>query len=70
MCTGGFGATLASEYLDMRQGIEISRETARTRMRAAGLWRGQKLRVEQAHLFRPRVSPCEELLQCDTSEYD
>ena len=35
----GFGPTLASEYLAKKHGIEVSKETARKWMRAAGLWR-------------------------------
>ena len=34
----GFGPTLASEYLAKKHGIEVSKETARKWMRAAGLW--------------------------------
>jgi len=66
----GFGPTLASEYLAKKHGIAVSRETVRKWMRAAGLWRAQKQRMEEAHLFRPRRSRCGELVQWDTSNHD
>lgn len=66
----GFGPTLASEYLAKKHAIAASRETVRKWMRSAGLWRAQKQRVEEAHLFRPRRSRCGELVQWDTSHHD
>lgn len=66
----GFGPTLASEYLSRRHGIEVSRETVRSWMRAAGLWRSRKHRVKQIHVWRPRRSRFGELVQWDTSEHD
>jgi hypothetical protein len=66
----GFGPTLASEYLGKKHGIAVSRETLRQWMKAAGLWRAHKQRMEEAHLYRPRRSRCGELVQWDTSDHD
>jgi transposase len=66
----GFGPTLASEYLAKRHQITVSRETVRTWMRQAGLWRGRKRRVEEIHEWRQRRSRLGEMVQWDTSEHD
>jgi transposase len=66
----GFGPTLASEYLGKKHAIHVSRETVRTWMEEAGLWKGKRRRGEEAHLWRPRRSRCGELVQWDTSEHD
>ena len=67
---GGFGPTLASEYLGKRHGIEVSRETVRKWMTEAKLWRAQRQRVEKVHAWRPRRSRWGELVQWDTSDHD
>jgi transposase len=66
----GFGPTLASEYLAKRHGIEVSKETARKWMTAAGLWRARPRRVVEVHTWRARRERFGELVQWDTSEHD
>jgi transposase len=66
----GFGPTLASEHLAKQQGIEVSRETLRKWMRAAGLWKGRRRRTAKAHVWRQRRSRCGELVQWDSSDHD
>jgi hypothetical protein len=57
----GFVPTLAAEYLCRKDGIDISKETVRKWMMAAGLWRGKKEKVRQIHTWRPRRSRFGEL---------
>lgn len=64
----GFGPTLAAEHL-ARQGIEVSRETLRKWMSAAGLWQTRRRRVQQVHVWRPRRSCWGELVMMDSSPY-
>jgi histidinol dehydrogenase len=59
----GFGPTLASEYLEKKHAIEVSRETTRRWMTEAKLWRPRRERVEKAHEWRPRRSRFGELVQ-------
>jgi len=66
----GFGPTLASEYLEKKHEVEVSRETTRKWMIEAKLWRPRRQRVEKAHEWRPRRSRCGELVQWDTSLHD
>jgi transposase len=66
----GFGPTLASEHLAKKHDIEVSRETLRKWMQAAGLWKGRRRRTEKAHVWRQRRSRCGELVQWDTSDHD
>ena len=66
----GFGPTLACEYLANKHGIEVSKETVRQWMMRGKLWRGKKVRVKEAHFWRPRRSRFGELVQWDTSEHD
>jgi len=66
----GFKPTLASEYLAKKHAIAVSRETVRQWMRAAGLWRSEKQKIQEVHLFRARRERCGELVQWDTSEHD
>lgn len=67
---GGFGPTLAAEYLENEHGIEASKETVRQWMMRAKLWRGKKAKVRNVHLWRPRRSRFGELVQWDTSDHD
>jgi transposase len=67
---GGFGPTLASEYLANKHGVKIGREALRQIMIAAGLWRARGQQVEKTHEWRPRRSCRGELVQWDTSEHD
>jgi len=66
----GFGPTLASEHLAKKPGIEVSRETLRKWMQAAGLWKGRRRRPKNVHVWRQRRSRCGELVQWDTSDHD
>jgi transposase len=66
----GFGPTLAAEYLKDQHGIDVSKETVRQWMMRAGLWRGNKAKVRDVHVWRPRRSRFGELVQWDTSEHD
>jgi hypothetical protein len=64
----GFGPTLAAEHL-ASQGLEVSRETLRKWMSAAGLWQTRRRRVKQVHVWRPRRSALGELVMMDSSPY-
>ena len=66
----GFGPTLASEYLAKRHKLAISKETVRTWMREAGLWRARRQRIADIHVWRERRERWGELVQWDTSEHD
>jgi len=46
---GDFGPTLASEKLEEREGIRVSREKLRQIMIAKGLWRVRRKREERHH---------------------
>ena len=48
----GFGPTLASEYLAKKHKVNVSRETVRTWMMEAKLWRPKKERVGKVHQWR------------------
>jgi transposase len=65
----GFGPTLAAEYLASKHGIHAGRETVRTWMIDANLWRVSRQRVEKIHQWRPRRSRVGDLVQWDTSEH-
>jgi transposase len=65
----GFGPTLASEYLAKKLQIKVSRETVRTWMIEAELWRAKKERVKVIHVWRQRRPRRGELVQWDTSEH-
>ena len=67
---GDFGPTLACEYLAEEHAVELSKETLRQWMMAAGLRRGKRRAVEEVHLWRPRRSCRGELVQWDTSVHD
>lgn len=64
-----FGPTLASEYLAEHHDIDVSKETLRQWMLAAGLWRARKARLEDVHGWRQRRRCPGELVQWDTSEH-
>jgi transposase len=63
-----FGPSFACEMLAARHGLEVSRETLRSWMIAAGIWitKRQKKRVHQLRLRRPCVG---ELIQIDGSDH-
>lgn len=65
-----FGPTFASEQLAKRHGIEVSKETVRAWMVAAGLWKEQPRKVTEMHRWRARRSGYGELVQWDTSNHD
>jgi hypothetical protein len=66
----GFGPTLAAEYLAKKHRIKASKETVRQWMIGGKLWRAEKEKVRQVHIWRPRRSRFGELVQWDTSEHD
>lgn len=61
-----FGPTLACEKLAERDGIEVSRETARQWMMTEGLWQGRPRRVTHRQ-WRQRRECFGELVQLDAS---
>ncbi len=65
-----FGPTLACEYLAQDDGVEVSKETLRQMLIAAGRRRGKRRRVEAVHVWRPRRSCRGEMVQWDTSGHD
>ena len=65
-----FGPTFASEQLAQRHGIEVSEETLRQWMMAAGIWKSRARRLQEVHCWRPRRSAFGELVQWDTSDHD
>lgn len=65
---GDFGPTLASEKLEEREGIRVSREKLRQIMIAKGLWR-VKRRREERHHWRERKEHFGELVQMDGSHH-
>ena len=65
-----FGPTFASQQLAKRHGIEVSKETVRGWMVAAGLWKAQARKLGEKHFWRPRRSGYGELVQWDTSNHD
>ena len=65
-----FGPTLACEYLAKKHEVEVSKETLRQWLIAAGLRRVKRRKVEEVHVWRPRRSCRGELVQWDTSEHD
>ena len=67
---GDFGPTLAAEYLAERHGIQVSKETLRQVLLAAGAWKRKRRRVEEVHVWRARRACWGELVQWDTSEHD
>ena len=67
---GDFGPTLAAEYLEERHGIEVSKETLRKWLVAAGAWKARPRGMKEVHTWRPRRSCRGELVQWDTSVHD
>jgi hypothetical protein len=65
-----FGPTFASEQLAKRHGIHVSKETTRSWMIEAGLWRSRPRKLQEVHPWRPRRSCYGELVQWDTSDHD
>ena len=65
-----FGPTFASEQLAKRHQIEVSKETTRAWMIAAGLWKSEPRGTKEVHCWRARRSSYGELVQWDTSDHD
>jgi len=65
-----FGPTFASQQLAKRHDIDVSKETVRGWMVAAGLWKAQSRKLGEKHFWRPRRSGYGELVQWDTSTHD
>ena len=64
-----FGPTLFTEKLEEREGISISRETARTWLKEEGLWKTHRRR--KAHRqWRERKDRYGEMVQMDGSHHD
>ena len=64
-----FGPTLASEYLQERHGIALSKETVRQIMIAAKLWRPQRGAKARLYALRERRPRFGELIQIDGSAH-
>jgi hypothetical protein len=65
-----YGPTLAAEELAAEYGLRVGKETLRKWLRAAGLWKARRARVERIHQWRRRRARWGELLQWDTSTHD
>ena len=64
----GFGPTLAAEHL-ARHGLQVSRETLRKWMNAAGLRHSRRRHLKQVHVWRPRRLAFGELVMMDSSPF-
>lgn len=62
-----FGPTYAAEHLHSTLKVNVGRDTVRTWMVKAGMWRVQPRKLGTVHQWRPRRSCCGELIQWDTS---
>jgi len=67
---GDFGPTLAAEYLAERHRVKMSKETLRKLLMEAGVWKRQRRRVEEVHVWRARRACRGELVQWDSSVHD
>ena len=65
-----FGPTFAAEQLAKRHQIEVSDETLRQWMMAAGRWKSRGRKLAEVHCWRERRSAFGELVQWDTSDHD
>ena len=65
-----FGPTLACAYLAKNDAVEVSKETLRQLLIAAGLRRRKRRQVEEVHVWRARRSCRGEMVQWDTSVHD
>src|SRR5664279_5126183 len=64
-----FGPTLASEYLQERHGLALSKETVRQIMITTQLWRPQRGARVAVHALRQRRARFGELIQVDGSAH-
>jgi hypothetical protein len=65
----GFGPTLASEKLEEREGIKVSKEKLRQIMLKRGLWHRRR-RVKKVHRWRQRKAYYGEMVQMDGSHHE
>jgi transposase len=65
-----FGPTFASEMLAERDGLKLSKETARQWMVEAGLWKAKQARPAAVHQPRARRTHYGALIQIDGSPHD
>jgi biotin operon repressor len=65
-----FAPTFAAEHVSKLLGKHIGRDTVRTWMIEAGLWKSRKRCVETIHQWRERRPCFGELVQWDTSDHD
>lgn len=65
-----FGPTFASEKLFELHDLHVSRETLRSWMMEAGLWKGRSRKKARVHQSRERRSRFGELVQIDGSPHD
>ena len=65
-----FGPTLATEKLDERHNIRISKETVRRWMILEDMWKAKSRKGKSYHPMRPRRSRFGELIQIDGSPHD
>ncbi len=65
-----FGPTLASEKLEERHGIKVSREKLRQIMIDLGLWKARKRKKGEVHQWRERKAYYGEMVQMDGSHHD
>jgi transposase len=65
----GFGPTLASEKLLVREGIKVSKEKLRQIMLKRGLWHRRR-RVKKVHRWRERKAYYGEMVQMDGSHHE
>ena len=65
----GFGPTLFTEKLEEREGMSLSRETARAWLKEEGLWMTHRRR-KQHRAWRERKDHAGEMVQMDGSHHD
>jgi biotin operon repressor len=65
-----FGPTFAAQHLSKLMEVNISRDTIRRWMVAAGLWQPRKRTLQTIHQWRERRACFGELVQWDTSVHD
>jgi DNA-binding Lrp family transcriptional regulator len=65
-----FGPTFAAQHVSKLLEVNISRDTVRRWMVAAGLWQSRKRTVQTIHQWRERRACFGELVQWDTSVHD
>lgn len=65
-----FGPSLAHEYVVKHHSYPYSRQTLRTAMIGAGLWRAKQRRIPSLHPLRQRRAQRGELVQIDGSHHD